>query len=320
MSLKKIKTISSKNKSEYRKDYLLNRYVLITPGRAKRPRDVHEQTITKRVPSCVFCPDNITKKNVVDEIKKGKAWNVLSIKNIFPAVSLNNPKACGLQEVIIETPNHTKELADLSVTQIEKLLKMYIKRTVALSNVKKIEYVECFKNQGSKAGASLAHAHSQVFATSIIPPLLEEEYKISLDYKKKFRRCPYCDVIKKELKSSRRIFEDKNIAVFAPYASAYHYEAWIFTKKHLDNVTKLNNAEIKSIAKILKYILLKMQALDLSFNYYMHEVVLFKDQHFYIKIQPRDSIWAGVELGSGIVINSISPEIAAKYYRSNIIK
>ena len=219
--------------------------------------------------------------------------------------------------MIIETPNHVKELADLSVAQIERVIEMYAKRTMALAKVKGIEYVECFKNQGSKAGASLVHAHSQVFATDIIPPLLVEEQRRTIEYKRKERRCAYCDVLKKELKSSRRIFEDKQVGVFSPYASAYHYEAWIFTKKHVDNISQLNRAQIRSIAKVLKDVLVKLQALGLSFNMFMHEVVSFRDQHFYIKIQPRDSVWAGVELGSGIVINSVAPEIAAKYYILN---
>jgi len=53
----------------------------------------------------------------------------------------------------------------------------------------------------------------------------------------------------------------------------------------------------------------------LSFNFFLHQIISDRDQHFYLKIQPRDSVWAGVELGSGLVVNSISPEIAAKFYR-----
>ena len=304
--------------SEIRKAYLLNKYVIITPGRAKRPRDIKEQSVIKRVGACVFCPENISKKNVVDEVDEvngGKNWSVLSLKNIFPAVTLNNKKAYGAQEVIIETPDHNKELAELPVGHIEKVLEMYARRTVDLGKIKKINYILCFKNQGSKAGASIVHAHSQVFATEILPPDVGEELILSRQYSHKRRSCPYCDIIKKEMKSPRKIFEDEYAAVFAPYASEFHYEAWIFTKRHLDNISKLNAAEIKSFARALKKILLKLQKLDLSYNFFLHQVVSEKDQHFYLKIQPRDSVWAGVELGSGLVINSVPPEEAAKYYK-----
>ncbi len=303
------------NKSEIRKAYLLNKYVIITPSRAKRPRDIKEETVIKRAGKCFFCPDNIDKKNVVDVINGGKNWSVLSIKNIFPAVTLDNKKAYGSQEVIIETPDHVKELAELPISHVEKVLEMYSKRTKALEKNKKLNYILCFKNQGSKAGASIVHAHSQVFATEVLPPEVEEELALEKKYQNKHRSCAYCDIVKKEMKSKRKIFEDKHVAAFAPYASEFHYEAWIFTKRHLDNISKLNKEEFKSFARALKKILLKLHKLNLSFNLFIHQVVSDKNQHFYMKIQPRDSIWAGVELGSGLVINSVSPETAAQYYR-----
>jgi len=306
-------------RSEIRKSYLLDKYVIITPGRAARPRDIKEETIIKRVKSCPFCPENINQANITDQLPVAdsrKNWRVLAIKNIFPAVELSNKKAYGAQGVIIETPVHTKQLADLTETQIAEVFKMYIRRTEAMAKNKKIKYILCFKNQGSKAGASIVHAHSQVFATAIIPPELTEEAGAVKNYRAKTGRCPYCDIVKKEMKGKRKIFADQFVAAFAPYASEYHYESWIFPKRHLDNITMLNADEIKSLAKILKRILVKMQALDLSFNYFLHNAILDKNQHFYLKIQPRDSIWAGVELGSGIVINSVSPEKAAKYLKS----
>jgi len=304
--------------SEIRKSYLLNKYVIITPGRAKRPRDIKEQTVIERTADCPFCAENINKKNVVYEIrnKKGDNWQILAIKNIFPAVTLDNKRAYGVQEVIIETPDHDKELAQLEEKEIADILKMYAHRTEALSKIKSIDYILCFKNQGSKAGASIVHAHSQIFATNIIPPDVHEELGLAQNYKIEHKACAYCDIIKKEMKSERKIFEDDQVAALAPYASEYHYEAWIFTKRHLDNITKLNEEEFASFARALKKILMKLEKLDLSFNFFLHQVVSNKDQHFYLKIQPRDSVWAGVELGSGMVINSVPPEEAAKFYNS----
>jgi UDPglucose--hexose-1-phosphate uridylyltransferase len=301
--------------SEIRKAYLLDKYVIITPGRAARPRDIKEQTVIKRAGKCVFCPENIDWKNVVDLIGTKKDWAVLSLNNIFPAVTLNNKKAYGAQEVIVETPDHVKELAELPAGHIEKVLEMYARRTEDLGKIKKINYILCFKNQGSKAGASIVHAHSQVFATEILPPDVEEELALARQYRDKHRSCAYCDIVKKEMKSPRKIFEDGHVAAFAPYASEFHYEAWIFTKRHLDNISKINAHELKSFAKALKKILLKLNKLNLSYNFFVHQVVSNTDQHFYLKIQPRDAVWAGVELGSGLVINSMPPEEAARYYR-----
>jgi len=303
-------------KSEIRKSYLLNKHVIITPGRAARPRDIKEETVIKRTKACPFCVENIDKNNITDSSNNKKGdWKVLAIKNIFPAVSLDNKKAYGTQEVIIETPIHSKELAHLKEPEIEDVLRMYGKRTKNLMENKKLEYILCFKNQGSKAGASIVHAHSQIFATNILPPEIKKELLLAEKYKSIHNTCPYCDIIKKESRSARRIFTDKHIVAFTPYASEYHYEAWLFTKRHLDNISRLNDKEFRSLAKALKIILGKLDTLDIAFNYFLHQVVSNKNQHFYIKIEPRDSVWAGVELGSGLVINSIPPEEAAKFYR-----
>ena len=111
----------------------------------------------------------------------------------------------------------------------------------------------------------------------------------------------YTDIIKQEEDSERHIYADKHIVAFAPYASEFHYEAWIFTRRQLDNITRLNADELTSLSKVLKKILYKLDQHDLSYNFFMHQVVSFKEQHFYIKIQPRDSIWAGVELGLSLI-------------------
>lgn len=309
-------------KSEIRKAYLLNKYVIITPGRAKRPRDIKEQTVIERTASCPFCPDHIKEyakehkgyiKERIDN-KEGK-WQVMSVDNVFPAVSLENDRAYGAQEVIVEARSHSKELANLSEQEIEWVLRMYARRTVAISQNPDIDYVLCFKNQGSKAGASIVHAHSQIFASKILPPEVHEEWVLAQNYQIKHNECAYCHIIEKEMQGERQIYEDKWVAAFTPYASEFHYEAWILVKRHVDNITELNPKEFRAFSHIYKIILEKLQALDLSFNCFLHQVVSNRDQHLYMKIQPRDSVWAGVELGSGMVINSIAPEVAAKFYR-----
>lgn len=313
------------SKSEIRKDYFLNKYVIITPSRMKRPRDIKEETVFVRTEPCPFCPKNIITKNITDKIgspekrpastRAAPDQNVLSVKNTFPAVTTNNKNAYGAQEVIIETPDHIKELAELPESQIERVLHMYAKRTAAMAKNKKIDYILCFKNQGSKAGASIVHAHSQVFATAILPPDIQDELSAAQNYANEHKICPCCEIIKKESGHARKIFLDKNVFALAPYASQYHYEAWIFTRRHLDNITRLNAAEFKSFAHALKKILIKLHSLDLSYNMFLHQAISNQNQHFYLKIQPRGSVWAGVELGSGLIINSVPPEAAAKFYR-----
>ncbi len=86
-------------------------------------------------------------------------------------------------------------------------------------------------------------------------------------------------------------------------------------KRHIDNVSGLNEKERLSFAKILKKILKKIDELGLPYNYYFHQIIHDEDQHLYMKISPRGSVWAGVEIGSGLIINPIAPEEAARFYK-----
>ncbi|NTW22557.1 DUF4931 domain-containing protein [Candidatus Falkowbacteria bacterium] len=304
-----------KPSSEIRKDYFLDKYVIITPGRAKRPRDVRESSVIHKDVKCGLCPEGIEKKLIIDAVGGQKAWEVMVLKNKYPAVTTSNPKAFGTQEVIVETPEHGKEMHEFSLTQLEKVLQTYRSRITVLSKNKKLDYILIFKNSGSKAGASLAHSHSQVFATKILPPLLITEMSEAERYKSEHGTCPYCDIIKKESRSKRLVYEDNQLFVFAPYASEYHYELWFMTKRHIDNMTDLNQAEIKSLAYALKRALIKLHILGIPYNFFTQQAISEPNQHFYLKLQPRDSVWAGIEISSGLIINSVSPEEAAKFYK-----
>ena len=112
------------------------------------------------------------------------------------------------------------------------------------------------------------------------------------------------------------IYKDSYVIAFCPYASMYNYEVWIMPVRHLDNITQLNEQERQSWARILKKILPKIVKLGFDYNFYFHQVVNDEDQHLYMKVTPRGSTWAGVEIGSGVVINPVPPEDSAEYYRS----
>ncbi|MFA6410044.1 MAG: galactose-1-phosphate uridylyltransferase [Candidatus Buchananbacteria bacterium] len=309
-------------KPEIRKDYIQEKYVIIAPRRNKRPHDTErpERLGKAKKEECVFCPERIDKLSkvlmTVKETKEKKEpWAIKVINNKFPSVSTNNPKAYGQQEVIVETPDHVKEIEDLSVKRIAEIFRVYAERTRKISKDEKIDYILIFKNNGGAAGASLQHAHSQIFATSFLPPHLKDKALRVQSYNLTHGRCVYCDVIKKERKGPRLVFEDKNAIAFCPWAPMHNYEIWLMPKRHIDNITDLNPAERLSLAKFLQKILKKINQLNLPYNYYFHQVIHDNDQHLYLKITPRGSIWAGVEIGSGLIINPVSPEDAAKFYR-----
>lgn len=304
-------------KPELRKDYVQDKYVIIAPKRSKRPHDTEKPVITnepkKRI--SVFTPDKLKDEKALLTLGPESNWKIKVLKNKYPAVSPSFPKAYGHHEVVVETPDPLPELEDLPIIQITKLFEAYAKRTKEISKDDRIEYILIFKNNGGRAGASLQHAHSQIFATEFLPPNLFDKSQKTQEYKLKTGRCVYCDVIKKEKKSMRAVYSDKHVVAFCPYASRHNYEIWVLPRRHLDNVTQLTHDEHIAWAKILKKILKKIGKLGLPYNYYFHQVINDEDQHFYMKIIPRGSVWAGVEIGSGVIINPIPPEEAAQYYK-----
>jgi UDPglucose--hexose-1-phosphate uridylyltransferase len=308
--------------SEIRKDYIQEKYVIISPRRGKRPHDAGriERHVQVKKADCVFCPENIDRTSRVILTDKNtreakEPWAIKVIANKYPAVSPHNKKAYGRQEVVIETPDHLLETDDLSQERIAEILEVYSRRTKIISQDKKINYILIFKNDGGAAGASLQHAHSQIFATEFLPPHLRDKSQRVQAYKLKHGACVYCDVVKNEAKGPRLIFQNKDIICFCPWAPMHNYEVWIMPKRHLDNITQLTKAEKMSMAGAMKKILKKICELGLPYNYYFHQVIKDEDQHLYMKVTPRGSVWAGVEIGSGLIINPVAPEEAAKFYR-----
>jgi len=302
-------------KTEIRKDYFQDNYVIIAPKRAKRPHKVYRKE-EDQLSVCYFCPDHTESQEVVKTYGgKGKDWDVLVIENKYPALTLDNPKAYGKQEVIIETPFHNKEIHELSLDNIVRVIDVYIDRYVALRKMEDIRYVLVFKNEGGKAGASIAHSHSQIMALPMVPPEIEREYEAYAKYLIDRGKCPYCDIIEQERDKNRVIIEDEHFLVFCPYASQFVYGVWFLPKRHINHMHEMTEAEKISLARALKKVLAKLDDIDVAYNYFFHNAVNDEDYHMHLKLEPRPNIWAGLELGTGVIINSVMPEEAAKFYR-----
>ncbi|MBW6440589.1 galactose-1-phosphate uridylyltransferase [Patescibacteria group bacterium] len=310
---------------ELRKDYILDRWSYIAADRGKRINQFEKDKKDKKDVICFFCPGNekLTPPEL-GRISNNKSWQVRWFENKFPAVDgfsiaklrkvnkfYTSSQAYGFHEVIAETPDHKKQFSDLKEKEIRDVLLAYINRMNDLTKRKKIKYVQLFKNSGTEAGTSIIHSHTQLVATAIVPRLVKEKIKA----REKYKKCPYCDIIKKEEKSERLIFSDDNFIVFAPYAPRYNYEAWIFPKKHHKNITELKENEINSLAKSFRVITAKLGAMNFPYNFYLHYSPKGKDLHFHFEITPRINKWAGFELATESFIIITSPEDAAKFYR-----
>lgn len=304
--------------SEIRKHYYLDRYVIIAPKRNLRPDSFHHAAEPHKVPNpaCPFCHNS---EKPLFALPGPKNWQVKVIPNAFPALSLDNPKALGSQEVIIDTPDHNAEFSELPLDHILDIFQVYRHRLLTLKETPGIRYVLIFKNDGPLAGASVAHAHCQVIGLPMIPPNIEIESDGLKHYQDDHNSCAHCDIIVwEEQQKVRVIFADKNFVAIAPYAPSHGFAVWIMPRRHVNSFTELGTGELHSLAVIMRSLTARLDQAGLSFNFFLQESTAHQDHHFFIKIEPCTNRWAGAELGTGIIINPVPPEYATLWYQGKI--
>lgn len=340
--------------NEIRKDYLLDRWVVIATERSRRPTDfAKKEREQAKTTVCPMCPGNehMTPPAVLVYLKKGKGirkdkdkngfryknWLVRCVPNLYPAFSPPEKKtskktilkrndlaaAIGHHEVLIESSNHDEHPADARIPQLIHVINAYIDRLRWLSAKKYVKYVSIFRNHGLEAGASLSHAHSQIIATPFVPKTVEEELMASKKFWKQNGKCVFCSIIEKEIDGPRLILENSRFVVFAPYASVNPMEFWIIPKKHESTLLGMSQTEVKTFAETLKTCLKGLKELvnDPPYNYGFH-LAASKDArnyyHWHLEVYPKLAIWAGFEKSTGIYINTVTPETAAESLRKTI--
>lgn len=299
--------------TEIRRDYVFDEYVIISPGRGKRPYDTqknrHPLVETASSP-------RLDDERKIYALTEDHHWAVKVVENKYPALTMKNPKAHGEQELVIDTPMSNVSFSHLSKAQIERVLEVYQLRTKKLMAKNDIAYVLVFRNDGFEAGASLAHAHSQIFALPLVPKRFLEHSKLIEQYVVDKKKEPIEDIIKFERDQKTRVVtEDDHFMVICPYASQYPFEAWLIPKAHVLRFDELNGVQIESCAEHLKHLTGKLTNNQISYNFFIENGVS-PNYRCIIKLYGRSSIWGGFEVATGMVINTVPPEAAAKWYRS----
>jgi UDPglucose--hexose-1-phosphate uridylyltransferase len=323
---------------ELRKDYILDRYVIISEIRGLRPDFLKKGAHMDRIDSiaddkaaCFFCPGHEYLAGK-ERGKMGDPWTIRWFDNKYPAVEplgkqyiqtdnkfFTFSDGYGYHEVIVETNNHEMQLYDFNDSDMKNLLSVYKNRIEDLSSREHIKYVLVFKNHGPNAGTSIKHTHSQVIALNHVPKLIRDELSAVGNYSS----CPYCEILNIEKASLRKCFENNSFVAFTPYASRFNYEIWVFPKKHYLSMAQLTEGELYELASMMRQILARLKVLDCSYNYFIHNtpkdlITAPRGLHFHIEITPRIDTWGGVENGVETYINRISPESAAKFYRGEL--
>lgn len=336
--------------SELRWDPLKLHWVIIATERGRRPRDFLVEPEQGEMTSCPFCYGNEDKTpGEIFAIRPGGPanapnWRVRVIPNKYPALRIEGDiesrgyglydvrNGIGAHEVIVETPDHGRMLADLTPPEVCDVLRAYRARFLDLRRDPRFRYLTLFKNHGRRAGATLAHSHSQLIAVPLTPPVAATQLGICREYYSKKERCIYCDIIKFELEQGARIVREfSDYVIMTPYASCFPFELRLYPKRHGHDFGLLDDSQLLDLAVALKDMLVRLKTVlkDPPFNFIIHTAPplqprlgkpdywssLALDYHWHIELVPRLTQIAGFEWGTGFYINPTSPEDAALFLR-----
>jgi UDPglucose--hexose-1-phosphate uridylyltransferase len=333
---------------QLRQDLATRRWSIIATERSKRPDDFTRrgraaEPLPAYSPGCPFCPGNekMTPEPTLvlpDRDRPLGAWRLRVVPNKFPALAVPSADCearrrrrrglylemdgCGQHEVVVETPDHSKTIATMTVEEVEVVVWTYRERFLAMDRMDWNQLIIIFRNQGEVAGTSLAHPHSQIIGTPIVPEDTRSRLEEAQRYYDDNGTCVYCDVVEAELaEGARLVSHNPGFVAFCPYASTAPYAMWIVPRRHASSFGVVTDEEVALLAMILRDCLGRLYGLlaNPDYNYVIrsapHHSAGEPHFHWYLEILPKLSTQAGFEIGSGININVVVPEDAARGLR-----
>jgi len=353
---------------ELRKDPITGRWVIISSARAQRPEAPEprrEEESPEARARCPFCygHEEMTPSEIFALPNNGRSintsgWITRVVPNKFPAFGIypeinlrrvgmyQMATGYGAHEVVIESPEHETYLEHNGLDQISRIVDTWWERNVDLERDPRLKYVLIFKNHGKAAGASLAHPHAQIIATTIIPDALKVKLINARSHFENGEGCIWCrqiehlfyyenriynpdgSVLVEVRQRDRMVAENAKFIAYIPFAARMPYEIHILPKSHQYSFIQTTEEERGELAQMLKVVLSKLYVLlgNPPYNFYVHSApnlnvrprtgdytTIREDFHWHIEILVRTTIWAGFEQGSGIYINPLNPNDAARY-------
>jgi UDPglucose--hexose-1-phosphate uridylyltransferase len=324
---------------ELREDPLSGDWIILSTDRAKRPHLLEPHGIKKpRKPmpkkDCPF--ENLQKSGngvIFEAWPSVKKWQIAVIPNKYPALVHGETCAIDFQKGIYETKtgigthelmitrDHNKSFGDVGPALAAKVLEIFQGRYRAANDGCNV-YAVAFLNFGPSVGASIWHPHYQLLAVPFVPPHVARSLAGAREYFKKKHRCSRCEVIREERKYKKRIVGENRYAVaFAPYASKRPFEVSVIPKEHLSRFEETPPAVIRGVAELMQLVLrdLRSRVGDPDLNFFIHSAPFGKNgyryHHWHAEILPNLSYLGGLEFATGIYINVVDPDEAAKILR-----
>ena len=255
--------------TEVRRHLITGDPILYAPLRAARPLVEGEV--------CPFCPGN-EHETPAEIARSGEPWRVRVFPNKYPFAEHH--------EVIVETNQHDATFD--TIPHAPDVVAMYIDRYRAL---RPFGSVALFKNHGAMAGASLRHMHSQIVALPFVPPRIAREAEAFA----KAPECPLCEAPA----GLPAPHENESFRMIDPQARMFSGERWIVPKRHLSEISEID--AIEDLAEMLQ---IAARTGGEAYNWLFFNYPDAPRAHFYIAVAPRISPVAGLELETGVFVDS----------------
>lgn len=323
--------------NEFREDLVSGEWVLFATGRAKRS-GTRPELIPVAEPKEI-CPFEDLEKsgNVILATYPNRDktdWFAKVVKNKFPAVLEGRPgpirsegpfytlEARGKHEIIVFR-DHDRTLAEYSSEELADIFKIYQERYAAMLDHGNMKYVLIFHNQGPRAGATIYHPHSQMISIPILPPDVRRSIRGSAKFYGENHMKVYDVMIDWEKTQAKRIvYENKHFIAFCPFVSKTPYEVRVFPKEGHAHFDQMSADRLIPLGEAMRAVLggMKRALNNADYNFFIHTAPLEGSHahNFYtwhIEILPQTTILGGFDLGSGVEVNIIDPDEAAKILR-----
>lgn len=234
-------------------------------------------------------------------------------------VEMANARAAGSWRTIVAPPQEHRPLNLVGSVVVEAMID---RARAAIADARagaQTDHLQLVQNWGGQAGARTNHLCLDLYDLPQIPHRIGEELGGAARFVIREGECPYCRLVRDETRSRERlVWEDESSVAFAPWASRSPFELWIVPRRHDADFGRATDADVRSTAAALRHVLGRLAAsLDgPPYNLVLHTAPLRErvdaTYHWHWEVHPRLRAIAGLELGTGLPVNPVSPEAAVE--------
>lgn len=317
--------------SQLRLDPLTGRWVAISLERSERPHAFLTRTLPVEDDpnrACPFCPGHeAATPPALETYGNDGGWLVRVVPNKYPAFSGAEPMvvthlgpvftqapAGGAHEVVVFTPEHDVSLADLPDAQAGLVMAAIRDRMDDHSRTSGLRYSQAIVNYGREAGASIVHPHGQLLGIPFVPRGLSDELA---GFSRFQGSCLLCTTVEAETAAGHRvILEDERVVVLCPFWSGSPFEMLVIPKEHDPHLHTAAPADLTAVGRAVRDALARLRNTvgDVAYNVVFHSAPfrVHGEYHWHVHLHPKLTTRAGFELGTGVLLNVMPPELAAQ--------